>query len=392
MFTPTSRKPVLAFSVLLTAGILYACFIVAFNSLSTWAERDLDAYPFKQEDWLRYLLPSRFSQPDKKRLLLTGPSTVRENLLYEEFEQAFPQYVVIQGGLSLGTLDDVTASLHFLEMAYGEQALPRLLVLGISPRFIANIPDERPFADGIDNYSPDLSASQGETGIQLAPRHFPASLYATVKFLIRKQPERYRTTMMAIAYYWIAGNPSATRGDDGKTFLQRELDKLFKHPAIARYLGNTRYKRALDYDFTEVLAWFSSPYKYRLDPPIEVQGLVDWMDEPDSWWQDVHGWDPRATADRTEASLKRFYAVIQAHDIRLIVVNMPERAISRARYDSENYAAYLQMVSRQLGNAPVLDLQTFLNDDEFHDLEHSVYRGSRRLTSEIIETVIKTDR
>ena len=28
--------------------------------MSRWAERDLHAFPFKNEDWLRYLLPSRF--------------------------------------------------------------------------------------------------------------------------------------------------------------------------------------------------------------------------------------------------------------------------------------------------------------------------------------------
>ena len=101
MFTRDSSKPLLTLSAVLTAGLLYGCIVLALLGLSRWAEQDLDAYPFKQEDWLRYLLPSRFVQQDRDRIMLAGPSTVRENLLYKRFEEEFPEYISTCPGGSL---------------------------------------------------------------------------------------------------------------------------------------------------------------------------------------------------------------------------------------------------------------------------------------------------
>ena len=66
---------------------------------------------------------------------------------------------------------------------------------------------------------------------------------------------------------------------------------------------------------------------------------------------------------------------------------MPERDLSRSRYDNENYRAYLRAVTTALPEATFVDLHKFLNDSEFHDLEHSNYGGSQRLTREIIDQV-----
>ena len=68
-----------------------------------------------------------------------------------------------------------------------------------------------------------------------------------------------------------------------------------------------------------------------------------------------------------------------------MVINMPERDISREMYNPDNYAAYLETVKSTFGpDVPFLDLRLFLQSNEFHDLEHSVVAGSIRLTDEII--------
>jgi hypothetical protein len=372
---------------LCSVGILGALMHHGLNSLATWAERDLDAYPFMQEDWLRYLIPTKFVQKNTSKILLTGPSTVRENLLYERFEEEFPEHSVIQGGISLGTIDDVTAALQYIRRVYGDDALPRIVVLGVSPRFIANIPENRALKGGIDRYSPYFSTVQNDAGLVLVPKNPAETLISRYRFLAHKQPDRFRTAIIALGSHLIAGDLFSQRNGDRKTTIQKILNRLFKRPEIGRIIGNTRFKRALDYDFTEVLAWMTSPYKYRLNPPVNINGLIGWMDEKNSWWQDVHAWNPHATIQATTASLERFNLEITENDIDLFVVNMPERDVSRIRYDRENYAAYLELVRNTLGNAHFLDLQDFLQTAEFHDLEHSIYTGSLRLTDKVISNM-----
>jgi hypothetical protein len=384
LFTRTFRKPALVCATLCTIGALGLLLLSGLNALATWAERDLDAYPFMQEDWLRYLVPTKFVQDGSGRILLTGPSTVRENLLYERFEAEFPGQVIVQGGISLGTIDDATAALNYIEAAYGSDALPTTVVMGISPRFIANIPDDRPLKDGIDSYSPYFSATRSDAGIVLAPKGMAESLLSRARFLLNKAPDRYRTAIFALVSHLLAGNTASPHNDDGKSVAQERVDRFFRQPAVRRLFAGTRFRRALDHDFTEVLAWLASPYKYRLDPPAGVSGLIKWMDGEDSWWQDVHSWDPRQTAQATRASLERFNALVRKHGMELYVVNMPERDVSRARYRPDIYAAYLELVRNTLDNAHFLDLQEFLRTEEFHDLEHSRYPGSLRLTDRII--------
>ncbi len=388
LFTPVFKKPLLAASAVATGVLLYVCIVFGMISLSTWAERDLDAFPFKEEDWLRYLLPSRFTDTDKQRIMLAGPSTVRENLLYRQFEKAFPQYSVYPGGISLGTIDDVTASLEYIEKVYGENALPDVLVLGVSPRVIGNIPEQRPFSLGLDRYSPYYAARHTDSGIELVPKGLLDSLHARLNFLSQKQPGRFRTALLAILTYWLADgkavdlDPHADRSQ--RTMQQQLFEKLFKHPLAVRVIRNGRFRRALDFEFSQVLAWFISPSKYLLSERPRVEGLKDWLTDPDSWWATVYSWNPLETQAETSATIKRLTGFIRMHDIRLMVINLPERDISRELFDDAYYQAYLDLVRESFGDVPFLNYREFSSSDEFYDVEHTVYRGSLRLSKDII--------
>src|SRR5690606_23898714 len=120
-----------------------------FGVLVHRAESSGQLYPYKSEDWLRYHVAGLWTANGRPLMLITGPSTARENLLVERFQEAFPSHRVVQGGLSLGTLGDVVTSLDYLERVYGPRMVPRAIVIGISPRFLAEIPRDRPFAQGI---------------------------------------------------------------------------------------------------------------------------------------------------------------------------------------------------------------------------------------------------
>ena len=389
MFTPRFNKPLLALSAIFSVGLMYAVIVTALMAVSTWAERDLHAFPFKSEDWLRYLLPTRFQARERDRILLAGPSTVRENFRYELFEAAFPAYDIYQGGISLGTIDDITAALEYMEKAYGAEVLPRIIALGISPRFIANIPDERPFIIGLNLYSPYYSATQDPSGIVLSPKGPLESLLARARFLASKQPERFRTALLAVFNHWLSNGSSADGGESG---LARALDGLLKSPVVARIVNLAGLSRVLDFTFMEVLRWRISPYKYSLNPQIHYNLVPpeDYKPELDGWWGQVYTWDPRTTEKETNRGLKNFYSFIKRHNIRLFVVNLPERDFSRNRFNETNYREYLDLVARAFPGVELVNLRDFLKTPEFYDREHSTTAGSIRLTGEVIRRIQAT--
>lgn len=384
MFIQASRKAWLAGSLLAAVGVLYVCCMLVLKSVTVLAEQELGAFPFKSEDWLRYLVSSQFEGQDRETIMLTGPSTVRENLLYEQFESAFPDYSIFQGGISLGVLEDVNTALYYIEKVHGNEALPAIIVLGISPRFIANIPDERPFNGGIDRYSPHLKTVQGEAGVELAPKSLRESVIARLRFNYYKEPERMRVAFLAVLNYWLSGDVLNTGTGQLSAKFDR-LDQWFKQPLGKQLVNGTRFRRAMEYDFSAVLAWLISPYKYRLDPAVEAETLVEWANAEDSWWKQVYSWDPQTTRDETRAVLVRTRDFAATHDIRLLVVNLPERDISRRKFDAANYRRYLELVSDVVGADNFVDLREYLQGDEFYDLEHTVYPGSLRLTNKVIE-------
>ena len=112
------------------AVLLYAGINIGLVTFSRWVESHTEVYPYRQEDWLRYLLADLFKDRGQNRIMLVGESAVRENLLYEEFNKAFPTMHTFQGGLSLGTINDVLISLEYIKQVYGRGALPQVLVVG----------------------------------------------------------------------------------------------------------------------------------------------------------------------------------------------------------------------------------------------------------------------
>ena len=394
LFTQDFRKPFLAVSAIFTGLLLYVCIVVGMISISSWAERELDAFPFKQEDWLRYLLPSRFTDIDKDMIMLTGPSTVRENLLYRQFEEAFPKFSIYQGGISLGTIDDVTASLEYIEKVYGSQSLPKIVVLGISPRFIGNIPDERPFSLGLNLYSPFYAARDTKAGIKLIPKGLADSLTSRLDFITHKLNKRFQITLLAIFNYWLsegkAINSDPNANMNQRTTRQKLADKLFKHKLSEKIIRKKHYLRALNFEFSQILEWYISPYKYLLSKPAKVEGLKKWLNGPDTWWNTVYTWNPEETQAQTSASIKRFTWLIKTHNIQLMVINLPERDISRELFNETHYQAYLDIVKASFGNIPFLNFREFSRPEEFHDAEHTVYKGSLRLSKEIINKLKET--
>jgi len=371
------------------ASVVLLMTVIAsgLTAISKWAERDLQAFPFKNEDWLRYLLPTSFETTGRSRLMITGASTARENLRHEVFEAAFPDYDVFQGSFVYATFEDVAVSLEYVEKVYGAEALPAFMVFGIAPRVAANEPDDRPFTMGLNRYSPYYSAKQEPTRIVLEPKGSMEGLFARSRFLFSKSPERFRTGLLAVLNRNLNNGEEAAEGEPA---LAKAANGLLNLPGVGGVLGKFGYPELRDFAFQDVTQHLISPYKYTLDAPLEVPMVAREDYEGDDiveWWPSVYFWDPKQNEAVTRARIKHFADFIERHGIRVLVVNLPEHEASRLVFDEADYQEYLEIVQSELRNTEFLDLRDFLDAADFHDREHTTTDGSIRLSNKIIESL-----
>lgn len=339
-------------------------------------EASRQVYPYKWEDWLRYLLPTLWPQDSVPGLMLTGPSTARENLLVEDFAAAFPNHRVMPGAMSLGTFRDITAGLEYVEAEYGRAALPARIVLGISPRFIAEIPPDRPFPTALARYSRhwgplvDSSAAFG-----LARK--PAAVGATdhLRFRASRQSPRYRAVLA-----WTVAE-----------VIPEEMNSRLAGSWPARALAESRVGRLLGVQQLaregprEFARQYVSPYRYQpIHVPWTPEQLTTVLGDTGSWWADVLRWDPDrdAAAIRERArALGRFAA---ERGIALYVVSLPEHSALRERVNPVFAARYDLLIRSAFDFAPLLDLRCFLPDADFLDAEHAMWNGARKISARVI--------
>src|SRR4030095_10641277 len=149
---------------MLAVLLVYGGVSAALLGLARAVEVRYGSYPWQNEDWLRLLLPTLWGGHRQNRILVAGPSEAREDLLYELFNESFQGLQTFQGGQSQGTFEDLVLTLEYVERVHGRSAVPHTLVLGVTPRFVANIPRGRsPPVAAIDKYSP-LRVQNGPDG------------------------------------------------------------------------------------------------------------------------------------------------------------------------------------------------------------------------------------
>jgi hypothetical protein len=374
LFTRDFRKVGLAVCALVVVMGVYVAVITSLSLLAFRAEVQGEVYPYKSEDWLRYMLPSFFVDDGRPVLMLTGPSSVRENLAVEIFQREFPGYRVFQGGLSLGTLTDVIAALEYVEEEYGRSALPQVLVLGVAPRFLAEVPEQRPFVPAINRYSPYRCTVDAEGEVSLTAKPGPERLWAEFLFRTQKQTPRFQVAVL-----------SAIR-----SFLPADFDQMLRDSRVAHLasMDESGLRRGLTAAVNRgprtYISDLISPYKFRFMPRPEISGLVNWISAPDSFWAKVYEWDPDDEAASIRARILRLREFIAERDIRLFVINMPEREIGRVRYDPVHYARYEEIVQEGFEGSPLLDLRETPEDSEFHDVVHLNGDGAARVTHIVI--------
>lgn len=344
--------------------------------VARWTERSGDSYPWRAEDYLRYTAPSLFVGTGENRIMLAGPSEAREDLLHEAFELAFPGMRAFQAGLSQGKFDEFLIGLEYWERVFGPTAVPRVLVLGITSRFVANLPrDESPLSLYITRYSPHFSVLRGSAlaGLELIEKTALERLAARIRFLA-KQPARFQSAACSVALKLVfdpfAGPPAGAEERPGAAVAAAfEADRTSRSPlAYARTLLRT----------------CRSPYKYRLKRPMTEEGIAIWLDDPTSFWVEVHRWDPEPDSALIREQFHRLRATADRLGIDLYVVNLPEHPLHRERYRPGRYERYIRYVRDALGDTPFLDLRELLPASQFYDAGHATIQGAAVVTDTTI--------
>ncbi len=335
-------------------------------------------YPYKWQDWLRYLLPTLWHEGGPPRLLLTGPSTVREGFTPEALDSALPGTRAFAGAVSLGTLAGVMTTLEYVERSYGAGALPRIVVLGVSPRFLAEIPRERPFPEGLERYSPKWHIpGEYPTGFGLVAKPRWRGVLDHASFLLHKQEPRYRA---------VAAHAFARLFSPGVSARIRESAPA-RAIVSSGLLSDTWLARALARGPREYAAWAASPYRYRGNEPMTDAELTAQLDDERSWWHEVYRWSPARDVGVVKERVADLLAYAARHHMEVYVVDLPDRLLSRQRYLPGLTAQYQALLEEAFADTHVLRLRCLLAEDEFLDAEHATEAGATRMTAALVEFI-----
>ncbi len=368
MFTLDFKKFKLITATLVTVGLLYVGLHVGLYRLVAWSETHTDAYPYRLEDWLRYLLPNRFEHFSSDTVILIGESAVRENLLHRRFNRAFPSTQTYQGSLSIGTIDDILVALEYLQKAYKMVDLPRAVVLGLTPRAVANIPDVRALIPAVDQYSPFFRVEQTITGPHLVPKTWWESVRSRAQFFLSKSPQRYKTAFMAYFGYLLP-------------YKYGPEPCIRSSPSPDWPLQPSEWREGLACG-----VWmYTSPYKYHHQPPRSLATLQRWLDTPGFPRSKLQDWNPVEHAKTVRARFERLVELTIDRGIRLYVVEMPEHEVSLRRYRPDYLKSYQELMQSVLTDIPYLDLREMLAPYEFHDMVHATWPGAIRVTDRVID-------
>ncbi len=384
-------SPRLIAGCLAVVAAIYVALSLGLGSIARWAESRFETYPYLAgEDPIRLLLPTVHGTSDRGALLL-GPSAIGEDFLYEELERRWGM-TVRSGSLSMGTVDDFYLFLSYVERVYGQQALPKRVVLGIKPRVLANLPrlfgpKSNPKAvvftiSLIDRYSTHLRVQRGELGTDLVEKSLPESVVAWLRFYLTKQQPRHRAGVLAVLEHAIDPDPL-------KIGFQDDLPRFAENPRLAFSRPNIKTTLAWVRDAGPVqagLAWaraYRSAYNNMFSTPMPDEEIREVVARDEMGF----GWNPREEEAMLSMQLGRLASLAERNGIELVVAYLPVHSAVRAGYDPVNFEAYETMIEERLPNARFVDLWGAVSDDLFFDEVHLQYEGARQATELLVEAL-----
>lgn len=315
------------------------------SDLACWAESGPRHYLWRHEEWLQLFTADNYVERGRGRILLTGPSEAREAFLIDRLEEAFPKEEAYQNALSMGTMEDVLLLLEYIEGAYGREAVPDRIVLGVTPRFLFNYPpvERTPLAIAIDRYSPFFRVDHRADRVRLAPRtSILRAFVADLRFSF-KQGRRYRSGLEALALELIRRTPLPVSGDRLETKLK--------------------------------------PYKYHHLPPLSKDHYRA------HFTRNRFGYTVDEKRAEVRADAERLRALCRRNGVRLYVVILPSGPWLDDHYEPGFQPAFLELTRRAYGEERILDLTRLLGPHEFYDHTHCTKKGAERITRRVVRMI-----
>ena len=232
----------------------------------------------------------------------------------------------------------------------------------------------------LDLYSPYFGVEETPTGPRLKAKTQWQKWSSWLRFVMFKQQKRYLAAVAALTRDYLGATQESHQDAEPARKL---LQSLLHEPLVTINRMAQMGLRKLE-DFARRAA---SPYKYHHLQPMRLEGLRGWLRDPKSWWRQVHSWDPDTNEIMIADQFRRLREFAENERIALYVINVPENIESRQLYEVRNYRRYLDLVQRNLGNTPFLDLHAMLGPGEFYDVVHATLPGAKRVTETVIDFI-----
>jgi hypothetical protein len=369
------------------AAAAYALLFSGLTVLALRAEATGHVYPYIGGEGALRLLLASMAGPARGRILLTGASVAGEAFLYEEFGRAFAGHQVRHSSFSAATLNDVLIALDYIERASGAGAIPEMLIVGVDARFLANKPrafgpnEDRIITDDgfflinmIDRYSPLFRVEKTNDGSILVAKAPHERLAARWDFWTRKQQPRHRAAIAAALNRIVNGPGQHLDLVTGLPPVEGLRDPFARPVAMTaiRYISAAGPYTAFRSWLPAYISPYDAHYGLRAAPNLD----------PDYGWG-FRLWNPSSEAGLLTSQVSRLRATAARLNMKLVIVNVPQRPASRSAHPQVYYDAMMALVLAALGDTPFLDLRTLLNDEDFID-EHVSRTGAQRVTAEVI--------
>ena len=320
------------------------------ESLARRAEEDPGIYLWGEENWLVPLTASQWRprRGDKDRLLVLGPSEVREGVLIDVLAAALDRPVSLVG-LSMGTINDARVLLDLVESRYGSAAVPEEILLGVSTRFLLNAAYAgTPFLDAIDRYSEFRVERAGEVP-RLVPKDSVSAVWSRLRW-IGHQGHRYRE---AVRFF-------------GQSLVNRwsSLGADFSRYRPPRYHSRSPRNKKPFFEFART-GLRSNPNAFYFYEPLRTM-------------------DPAAHAAAICRRFEGWVAQCRKLGIRLRIVNLPEGPWAEEFYAPGRYEDYEALLAGLTADLAFFDARHLLSGDQFYDWNHPTRDGAERLTEHLI--------
>ena len=232
------------------------------------------------------------------------------------------------------------------------EASPRWIVLGVSPRFLGEIPPQRAFVDALTKYSGKLRVVRPEHGPpRLEQKTLFQGLVGRVRFVLGKQKERYQAALYRVGGSLLGDRPRSSVPERplARGLAAKVLSRLGVPGALIE-MGPHAY-----------LLWHSSPYKYRGEV-LPAAELTELLDSPRSFWAPTYAWEPAEHLPAVRRRVDRLRRLAATDGARIAVVGLPERRLSRQRYRPGHEDSYAELLETAFDGLPFLDLRCLLDD------------------------------